>query len=144
MFDLKSDAPLGHRLVQAAKMHRGWVSSQLEGLGLYVGQELLLAQLCREDGIRQTSLARVLGIELPTTNKMLRRLETSGFVERRSDPDDARASLAYLTPQGRRMCEGISEIWQAAERRLRQALSSDDAAQLERLLGELTRRSRKP
>jgi DNA-binding MarR family transcriptional regulator len=144
MVDLESDAPLGHRLVQAAKMHRGWVSTQLERLGLHVGQELLLAQLCREDGIRQTSLARTLGIELPTTNKMLRRLETSGFVERRSDPEDARASLAYLTQQGREMCERISEIWQAADRRLRQALSPEDAAQLEHLLGELTRRSPKP
>lgn len=140
MDELRGTAPIGARIVQIAKIHRRWVAEQLEPLGLHVGQELLLMRLCRAEGLRQTALAEGLGIEPPTVNRMLSRLEAAGFVERRQDPDDARATLTFLTPRGRRTCERIREIWREADVRLREALPSDDAAELERLLDALARR----
>jgi len=140
MEELSKTAPIGARIVQIAKIHRRWVAAELEKLGLYVGQELLLMRLCRSEGLRQSTLAEGLGIEPPTVHRMLARLEAAGFVERRPDPDDARASLTYLTPRGRETCARIREIWREADVRLREALSSDDAADLERLLHTLARR----
>lgn len=137
MVDLPQDAPLGWLLVRAAKAHRRVVSAALEEHGLHVGQEMLLAQLCTQDGVRHTVLARALGIELPTVHKTLSRLESAGFVERRADPSDARASLAYLTPQGRETCVQIRRIWESADRQLEAALSEDDAARLEDLLSKV-------
>lgn len=145
MTNLRETAPLGYSLVQVARTHRRWVSAALEQLGLHVGQELLLARLCGREGDRQTVLAEALGVELPTVHKMLARLEKAGFVERRADPGDARASLAYLTPEGRETCARIQEIWREADRRLRQALPTDvDAADLERLLTALADRLEHP
>ncbi|HSH45412.1 MAG TPA: hypothetical protein VK966_06135, partial [Longimicrobiales bacterium] len=66
MNNLRETAPLGFSLVQVARTHRRWVSASLEQLGLHVGQELLLAQLCGREGDRQTVLAEALGVELPT------------------------------------------------------------------------------
>jgi DNA-binding MarR family transcriptional regulator len=140
MDEARSIAPIGARMVQIIKIHRRWVAEQLEPLGLHIGQELLLMRLCRTEGVRQTALAEGLGIEPPTVNRMLARLEAAGFVERREDPDDARATLTFLTPRGRRTCARIREIWREAEVRLREALSPDDAAELERILDGLARR----
>jgi DNA-binding MarR family transcriptional regulator len=140
MNELRSTAPIGARIVQIAKTHRRWVGEELEALGLHVGQELLLMQLCHAEGMRQTALAEVLGIELPTVHRTLSRLETAGFVERQVDMDDARASVTFLTSRGRETCARIREIWHAADLRLREALPPDDAADLERLLDALARR----
>jgi len=137
MFDPETQAPLGHRIVRLAKLHRGWVAAELEQLGLHVGQELLLAHLCRQEGLRQTALARALQVELPTVNKMLRRLEDAGFVRRDADPEDARASLTFLTDRGREVCQRIAEIWRDADARLRRRLSRSDAATLEALLASV-------
>ena len=140
MVDLLRDAPLGFLLVQVAKSHRRWVSTALDELGLHVGQELLLAQLCRQEGVRQTALAEALGVELPTVHKTLARLEAAGFVERRPDPQDARSSLAYLTVRGRETCVQIRKIWEDADRRLCSMMSPDDAARLRDLLKQLVDR----
>jgi len=137
MIDLHRDAPLGYALVRVAKTHRRWVSAELMDMGLHIGQELLLAQLCREEGIRQTALAEALDIELPTVHRALARLEAAGFVRLRRDPHDARASLAYLSPRGRATCARIREIWQAADQRLHEALTEEEAARLEGLLAQM-------
>lgn len=140
MTDLQNAAPIGARLVQVAKAHRRWVGLELEKLGLHAGQELMLAHLCTREGERQTSLAAALGIELPTVHRMLGRLEAAGFVERRPDPSDARASLTYLTAAGRDTCARIREIWADADRRLREALPPADVIVFERLLEALASR----
>src|SRR5690606_32062255 len=134
MTDLREVAPLGFTIVRVAKMHRRWVSEDLAHLGLHVGQELVLLNLCEQEGIRQTDLAVALDIEVPTVHKTLARLEAAGFVERRPDPDDGRASLAFLTRRGREACAAILEIWQNAERRLSAAVSGRDTQVLDRLL----------
>lgn len=137
MDDLAARAPLGHLLVRVAKAHRRWVSEALEPHGLHVGQELLLARLCRTAGMRQTDLARDLGVELPTVHRTLTRLESAGFVTRRPDPDDARASLAFLTPAGEAACGLVQDIWAAAELRLTAGLKREDVGQVRALLGML-------
>lgn len=140
MSDLRRTAPLGYPLVRVAKAHRRWVGAALAELGLHVGQELVLMRLCRREGVRQTVLAEALEVELPTVHKTLSRLEAAGFVERRADPSDARASLTYLTPRGRDTCGRVREIWREVDRRLREALPDGDAIELERLLAALTER----
>lgn len=140
MHDLSNVSPLGSLLVRIARTHRTSVSQALDALGLHVGQELLLAHLCGREGIGQTALAAALGVELPTVHRSLARLERAGFVERRSDPGDARASHAYLTPRGRATCERIREIWVEAEAKLNDVLAPDECADLQRLLGALAER----
>src|SRR5690606_41880399 len=132
MEELSKTAPIGARIVQIAKIHRRWVAAELKKLGLYVGQELLLMRLCRSEGLRQSTLAEGLGIEPPTVHRMLARLGAAGFVERRPDPNDARASLTYLTPRGRETGAPIREIWRGADERPHGALPPAHPAQLAR------------
>ena len=55
----------------------------------------------RDTGPRRiTELAEREAVAQPTVTTLVGRLERDGFVERRPDPNDARAVLVHLTPQG--------------------------------------------
>lgn len=121
-------------LLQVAKAHRGLVAQGLSGLGLHVGQELVLAQLWREDGLRQSELAERLAVEPPTVTKVVRGLERAGLVARQRDAEDARAVRVGLTPQGRALRQPVEEVWLAAERATLRRLDPSERDLLRRSL----------
>jgi DNA-binding MarR family transcriptional regulator len=52
------------------------------------------------DGLRVGRLAARVGVTLPATSRLLRRLERRGLLTLAPDPDDGRATRACLTPAG--------------------------------------------
>lgn len=55
-----------------------------------------------EDGpVRPTTLAALLEVDLSVVSRQVRALEDVGFVQRETDPSDARASLVSATPAGK-------------------------------------------
>jgi DNA-binding MarR family transcriptional regulator len=85
---------------------------------------------------QQLRLAEKLEVDRTTMVDLVDRLEASGFVERRPDPNDRRARLIHLTPRGRKtLAAGIAAsdeveaqflatLTAADQRTFRQALSS--------------------
>ena len=69
-------------------------------LGVTRAQWRALAWLGREPGLRQVELADHLDIEPITLCRIVDRLEESGLVERRRDPEDRRAWRLHLTDKG--------------------------------------------
>ena len=67
-------------------------------LGVTRTQWKVLFRLDRSPGLKQVELADQLDIEPITLCRIVDRLEESGLVERRRDPNDRRAWLLYLTP----------------------------------------------
>src|SRR5688500_1625731 len=61
----------------------------------------VLLPLYEQDGLRMGELARRARLSKQTMTTMIRRLEGDRLVERRPDPQDARASLVFLTPRSR-------------------------------------------
>ena len=105
----------GFTLAKVCKAHRANVGALLAEHGLHVGQEMVLAELWQDDGLRVGELAARLGVEPPTVTKMLRRLERCGLVERRQDPSDARSLRVYLTDEGRALEEPVLRCWEKVE-----------------------------
>jgi DNA-binding MarR family transcriptional regulator len=70
--------------------------------GMTVAQAATLGALDADGPMRLGALGRRLGISPSTLTRNLQRLEERGLVERISDPEDARAWQARLTPGGRR------------------------------------------
>jgi MarR family transcriptional regulator, transcriptional regulator for hemolysin len=66
-------------------------------LGMTRAQAAVLANLARQEGINQVSLAQILELEPITLARLLDRLQAAGLIERRPDPKDRRAHLLYLT-----------------------------------------------
>src|ERR671931_612642 len=57
----------------------------------------ILVPLFEEDGLRMGEIARRARLSKQTMTTMVRLLERDGLVERRSDPQDGRAALVFLT-----------------------------------------------
>jgi DNA-binding MarR family transcriptional regulator len=66
--------------------------------------------------------------------KRVDRLETAGLVRRRRSDADGRGRVVRLTPAGRRLIDKAFTAHMANERRLLDALTPAESAQLEKLL----------
>ena len=124
----------GFTLAKVCRAHRGKVGELLAEVGLHVGQEMVLIELWREDGLRGGELAERLGVEPPTVTKMLRRLERCGLVSRRQDSEDARSFRVYLTDEGRALEEPVVLCWERVEEKALAGMSAGERRSLHRLL----------
>jgi DNA-binding MarR family transcriptional regulator len=128
---------MSYLLVRVAKVHRGLVAQGLAELGLHTGQELVLVQLWQEDGLRNSELARRLGVAAPTVTKVLSGMERTHLLTRRADSDDARASRIWLTERGRSLREPVEQLWQAVEHTLVRDLDRSERELLARALARI-------
>lgn len=127
-------ASTSYLLVQVAKAHRGLVADGLVELGLHTGQELVLAHLWREDGLRHSQVAERVGVAPPTVTKVLSGMERAGLVMRRVDGADARASRVWLTEHGRSLRGPVEQLWRQVERKILQGLDGSERELVERAL----------
>ena len=108
--------PISHAIFRVARLHRMLVGSLLRRTGLYPGQELVMMHLWDQGEQRQADLVKVLDSDAATMTRTIQRLERAGFVRRRPDPTDARASLIEPTPASQHLRTEINEIWRELER----------------------------
>jgi DNA-binding MarR family transcriptional regulator len=125
---------IGCLMVQVAKAHRNVVSAALADLGLYLGQEILLMYLWKEDGLTQSELVERMEVEPPTVTKMLNRMEKCGLLHRCRDAKDARIYRVYLTDAGRALQEPVTDIWNVIEHRILADFTLEEKLLLRRFL----------
>jgi DNA-binding MarR family transcriptional regulator len=133
---------VGFALAQLCKTHRYAVDGALrsiEDCELRVGQEMVLLQLWREDGITQSQLVERLMVEPPTVTKMLQRMEAEGLVERRADPDDARVSRVLLSERGRSLEAHVVALWRDVDEQATTGMTLEERLLLRRLLLQMQR-----
>lgn len=128
---------MSYLLMQVAKAHRALVADGLLELGLRTGQELVLAQLWREDGLRHSQVAERVGVAPPTVTKVLKGMERAGLLMRRVDSEDARASRVWLTEYGRSLREPVEQLWHEVESKALQGLDGSERELLERALARI-------
>jgi MarR family transcriptional regulator, organic hydroperoxide resistance regulator len=124
----------GPLIPAVARAHRAMGQKLLDGTGLRTGQELVIMFLGDAPGRSQAEITRWLGIEPPTTAKMVARLERAGFVERVRSAEDRRVVLVSLTEQGRSFHQRVGELWDELNRLTTAGFSDRDQVELERLL----------
>jgi len=73
----------------------------LDALGVTYPQYLVLSALWEADGQSVGAIADRLALESSTVTPLVKRLELSGFVGRRRNPDDERQVIVTLTAKGR-------------------------------------------
>ena len=125
-FDLsKSTSHLLHRAQQAAvNLSTEALSSQ----GLTLRQFAVLAALAAEEGQSQSSLVDRTGIDRSTLAEMVRRMEASGYIERTTSPEDARAKAVSLLAKGREVYEAALPGVEAADKELLAMIRSNRRA----------------
>ena len=78
---------------------------RLQSLGLTQAQWRAIVHLSRSEGMTQATLAESLEIQPITLTRLIDRMESAGWVERRTHPLDRRAVQLYLTPQSQPILE---------------------------------------
>lgn len=73
-------------------------------------QWVILIRLQHAPGLTQKELAVLLEVEPMTVARLVDRLEASGHVERRTDPDDRRVWRLHLTPQAEPILKEIDRV----------------------------------
>jgi DNA-binding MarR family transcriptional regulator len=110
------------------------VSERLREIGLSVPQCDVLTTLTEEEGVSQQSLAKRLYVTKGNISGLLDRLESAGFVERRSTAADRRQYEIYLTPPGRETALRAIAIQHAFVAQVFGRLSDPDLESFERTL----------
>ena len=109
----------------------------LRELNLHVGQDHLLCQLWRKDGLTQVELCEKLNCEASTVTNMLKVLEKNRLVVRLKDPDDKRINRIFLTEDGKNIQASVSEVWENQQNRLLDGITLEERQLMKRLLMQM-------
>jgi DNA-binding MarR family transcriptional regulator len=117
------------------------LSLLLAGEELSVFEALLLAAIFleksgseRRGGIKPSELAEAFQTTRGNVSHCISSLEAKGLVERRIDPEDARAFQLLLKPLGRRRAVRVAGILDRTQRQIEEQVG---AAKLETMLGQM-------
>lgn len=131
-FDLQRN--FGFLIGEISRLLRRNFNRRLRHFGLTQAQWQAIVYLRRCEGINQAPLAEALEIQPITLARLIDRLETGGWVERRPDPRDRRAVQLYLTPKAQPILTELRDAAAAVDDEMRAGMSAEE---LERLLQSL-------
>jgi MarR family transcriptional regulator for hemolysin len=97
---LKSKAPLGFLIHEVARLMKRRFEDGARSQGLTLPQWRTLGQIALSERATQATLAAAIDANPMTMSGILDRLEKRGLVLRAVDPNDSRAKVATLTPEG--------------------------------------------
>lgn len=117
-----------------ARAIRKAYASRYASLDLSLSQASLIAFLDESGPRSQTHLARCLGMGRAAAGLVIDALARRDLVERRPNPEDRRAWLIALRPEGQALVEPILEIDLVLRRALRSGIRRDERQQLAGLL----------
>ena len=109
----------------------------LRAHGLTMWAYVVLLALAEEPVRTQNALAEAIGADKTRIIGVLDDLQERGLIERRPDPDDRRARLLSLTPEGKRLRDSAQAGIQRREERLLARLPDQDRAAFLRALQAL-------
>ena len=89
------------------------------------------------EGTRQSDLATRAGLTKQAVQQLVDGLESDGLVERRADPDDARARRVHFTRTGLRALSDANEVKRGIERDYRRRLGDAGFEALQSALAAL-------
>ncbi|MEV6358673.1 MarR family winged helix-turn-helix transcriptional regulator [Nocardia asteroides] len=133
---LTLDEQLCFPLYAASRAMTAVYRPKLERLGLTYPQYLVMLALWERDGRSVGELGKALDLDSGTLSPLLKRLEATGYVERRRAADDERRVDIVLTGHGRSLRAEACRI--PAEMAEIGGLSADEVIALRGLLRKLT------
>lgn len=124
-------------LAQFSQLFRGVSDGFSDEVDVHRGQAIVLCTVIKRDGMTQSEIATELSIQGATVTNMLQRMEDSGLVVRRRDPDDNRLVRVYITSEGREKEQAINQQFQTMQAMLFAGMGEDERAALRRFLGQM-------
>ena len=107
------DTQLGFLMHDVQRLLRRNFNRRAQAMGLTLTQGRAIAHLARNEGISQAELAALLEVQPITLTRLIDRMEGSGWVARRPDPNDRRAVQLFLTDKAAPMMTDIQAMLSA-------------------------------
>lgn len=140
---------LAERLLPVSRSWRQLADDALSSLGISNSSGWALVHLLRQGKtVRQSELARIVGITEPSLVRTLNLLEGAGLIERIADETDRRAKHLALRPEGEALAERIDTRLNALRASLLDGIPDEDlettVAVLDRIAARVAESSDKP
>lgn len=131
------DIPFGFLLSDVTLLFRKHFDRRAVRFGLTRAQWRAIKMLHRQEDLRQTELAEYLEMEPIAVGRVIDRLQSAGFVERRADPKDRRAWRLHLTPRARAVIDDMQDIGRGLRKDATAGISAEDLAQALAVIGRI-------
>jgi DNA-binding MarR family transcriptional regulator len=125
------------QLTKASRTGSGFWSGKVKHLGVTASQAMVLNFLGEENCVPSHTLCSKLQITSATMTGILDRLENLALIERQRHPEDRRAILVCLTPQGLNHAREINQIMVEANKEFLGQLGSKQSQQFKSLLKQV-------
>jgi DNA-binding MarR family transcriptional regulator len=124
-----------HLLRRCYQYHGDLFQRETGARDLTKQQFALLSALENNDGVSQTELVEITGIDRSTLAEMVRRMRDRGLLMRERTEDDMRANSVAITFAGRKGVKAAKAAAEKADRGLLDPLPAGERAKFIRLLG---------
>ncbi len=125
------------QFAKAYQLSSRFLAQKVAELNLTPVQTMVLGFLTEEDQITSSELGKRTELDSATITGILDRLETAGFLERKSNPDNRRSIHIHLTPKGREMGRQVTQLLVEANAEFLQVLNEKQKRELKSIIQTL-------
>ena len=132
------DSSIGKYLSITHRAHTSLVDKKFkEKFNLSHGQVFILINIYRDEGIYQHRLCEEYNLDKSGVGRILKKLEEKNLVKRKSDPDDKRRKLIFLTDKAKEMKSEFKKLLKEIEEQMRQGLTEEEIKTVTNILKKI-------
>jgi DNA-binding MarR family transcriptional regulator len=132
------DSSIGKYLSITHRAHTSLVDKKFkEKFNLSHGQVFILINIYRDEGICQHRLCEEYNLDKSGVGRILKKLEDKNLVTRKSDPEDKRKKLIYLTDKAKDMKDDFKKLLKEIEEQMRQGLTEKEIETVNTILKKI-------
>lgn len=117
---------IGPRATRLSKMLRCRFNEAANEEGLFSGQQEIILLLKNNGGLTVGQVAESIGVSPATVSVSIKRMEKTGFVEKKADENDARITKLFLTEKGETAPERIREKMDFQEKYITNGMTCEE------------------
>jgi len=130
-----SDHHIGKYLSIAHRTHTKLIDKIFKSkFNLNYGQVFILSKIYENDSINQHKLCEEYSLDKAGVGRILKKLEEKNFIKRKSDPEDKRSKIIYLTKKSKEIKTIFFKLFDKIEEQIKKDLSEDEIDTLINLL----------
>ena len=134
------DRSIIHLLHRASQRASEIFAQETRNFDLTARQFAVITTVAQHEGLSQTDLVRLTGIDRSTLADVVQRLLKRGVIQRERTTQDGRTYAVSLSPEGRELLESIKPYARRADRLVLSCFGEEDAKQAIQILNRLLRK----